>query len=192
MDALWPDMNPDAALNSLNQTIYFLRRVFEADYDEDSSAGYLRQESDVVWLDQDLVTSRSRTCVSLIDRVETLADPELVAQLSQEYLGRFALDFSYDDWATDYRDWLHIAYLRAIESAVQADMASGHFERGIALARRALEVDPRLDALELSLVRLLRGAGAHTAAAEQYERYAEIQKREFGVDILQSEMRTDK
>jgi DNA-binding SARP family transcriptional activator len=182
MEALWPDMNPDAALNSLNQTIYFLRRIFEPAYEEDSSAGYLRQESDVVWLDPDLVTSRSRTCAGLMAQLETEASPELVRALSDEYVGRFALDFSYDDWATDYRDWLHIAYLRAIEGAVQSDMASGHFARGIALARRALEVDPRLDALELSLVRLLKGAGAHSAAAEQYQRYAEIQKRDFGVD----------
>ena len=29
MDALWPDFDPADALNSLNQTVYFLRRVFE-------------------------------------------------------------------------------------------------------------------------------------------------------------------
>ena len=36
LDALWPDLDPDVAINSLNQTIYFLRRVFEQDYSKTS------------------------------------------------------------------------------------------------------------------------------------------------------------
>ena len=38
IDALWPDLSPDVAVNSLNQTVYFLRRVFEPTYVEDLSA----------------------------------------------------------------------------------------------------------------------------------------------------------
>ncbi|HVA86968.1 MAG TPA: AAA family ATPase, partial [Candidatus Saccharimonadales bacterium] len=41
LEALWPDSEPDTAMNSLNQTVYFLRRVFEPNYKEDVSAGYL-------------------------------------------------------------------------------------------------------------------------------------------------------
>ena len=46
LDALWPDLEPGVALNSLNQTVYFLRRVFEPTYREEATPGYLRQESD--------------------------------------------------------------------------------------------------------------------------------------------------
>ena len=59
MDALWPEFDPADALNSLNQTVYFLRRVFEPEYKDDLSPGYVRHESDVIWLDGDLVESRS-------------------------------------------------------------------------------------------------------------------------------------
>ena len=38
-------------MNSLNQTIYFLRRVFEADFSDELSPGYLHHESEVIWLD---------------------------------------------------------------------------------------------------------------------------------------------
>jgi DNA-binding response OmpR family regulator len=34
LDTLWPELAPDVAINSLNQTIYFLRRVFEEDFNE--------------------------------------------------------------------------------------------------------------------------------------------------------------
>ena len=32
LDALWPDLEPLVAVNSLNQTVYFLRRVFESTF----------------------------------------------------------------------------------------------------------------------------------------------------------------
>ena len=55
VDALWPDQDPDAASNSLNQTVYFLRRVFEPQYVEDVSPGYVHHEADLLWLDSELV-----------------------------------------------------------------------------------------------------------------------------------------
>ena len=51
LDSLWPDLDPEIAVNSLNQTVYFLRRVFEESYSDDLSPGYVHHDSDVVWLD---------------------------------------------------------------------------------------------------------------------------------------------
>ena len=51
LDALWPELDPEVAINSLNQTLYFLRRVFEENYSEDLSPGYVHHNSDVLWLD---------------------------------------------------------------------------------------------------------------------------------------------
>ena len=39
LEALWPDLDPVDAVNSLNQTVYFLRRVLEEDYVDDLSPG---------------------------------------------------------------------------------------------------------------------------------------------------------
>jgi ATP/maltotriose-dependent transcriptional regulator MalT/DNA-binding SARP family transcriptional activator len=182
MDAMWPDMDPTAALNSLNQTLYFLRRVFEPAYSEDTSAGYVHQESDIVWLDPVLVQSRSAMSAELVAEYANAPSPEGVRRLSDTYVGRFALDFAYEDWANDFRESLHVGYLHVIESSIREDIQTGHFERGIEIARRALELDPGLDTLELSLLRLLKNAGAHSAAAEQYGRYAHLLREELGVD----------
>ncbi len=182
MDALWPEIEPDAAINSLNQTVYFLRRVFEPEYREDLSPGYVNQESDLIFLDGDLVHSASGRCTWLIGEIDRMRSPERVDDLSESYTGRFAADFAYEEWATDYRDWLHVAYLQIIETEIADEIASGRHERGVRLARRALEVDPRLDTLGLSLLRLLKGSGAHSAAAEQYERYASLLRSEIGVE----------
>ena len=62
------------------------------------------------------------------------------------------------------------------------DMASGHHDRAIELARRALERDPSVESLELALLRLYRTTGAHAAAAEQYAHYATVLREELGVE----------
>ena len=66
LDALWPELDPEVAINSLNQTLYFLRRVFEENYSEDLSPGYVHHDSDVIWLDRSWSSSRSVECRRLI------------------------------------------------------------------------------------------------------------------------------
>jgi LuxR family transcriptional regulator, maltose regulon positive regulatory protein len=182
IDAIWPEMAPDVAVNSLNQTVYFLRRVFEQGYKEDFSAGYVHHDSDVLWLDPELIHSRTQACRQMIDAMGSNHSPADVDALSELYLGKFALDFSYEDWAVPYRDALHVAYLEIIEAAVNRDIETGHHDRGIRLARKALSIDPDLESLELSLLRLYRVTGAHAAAAEQYAHYAAYLRDELGVE----------
>ena len=60
LDAIWPDLSPDTAVNSLHQTIYFLRRVFEPNYREGVSAGYLQFDGEVLTLDKHSWTAERR------------------------------------------------------------------------------------------------------------------------------------
>jgi DNA-binding SARP family transcriptional activator len=182
MEALWPEFDPADALNSLNQTVYFLRRVFERSYKDDLSPGYLHHESDVIWLDGDLVTSRSQRCLDLLRSMPPEPNPDDVNELAVTYQGLFALDFTYEEWATDFRTSLHSNYLQIIERAVASDTANGHFERGIRLARRALDLTPEADQIELSLLRLYRLHGSHAAAAEQYAHYAAAMRENLGLE----------
>jgi DNA-binding SARP family transcriptional activator len=182
IDALWPDLSPDVAANSLNQTVYFLRRVFEPGYVDDLSAGYVNHSSDVLWLDSELVSSRSANCLAILDDIRADPSPDRVQRLSQEYTDRFALDFAYEEWAVPFRSALHVAYLEVVESAVTRDMATGHHDRAIQLARNALDLDPTVESLEVALLRLYRATGAHAAAAEQYGHYATALKDDLGIE----------
>jgi DNA-binding SARP family transcriptional activator len=181
-EGLWPDMSPAGAINSLNQTIYFLRRLFEPHYAEETTAGYLHQESDLLWLDDQLISARSRRAVELIEAYSRASDSAAAVDLANSYGGRFALDFAYEEWSSDFREWLHVGYLNVVETQIRADIDQGAFQRGITIARQALEVEPRNDELELSLLRLLRRAGAHSAAAEQYARYAHVLRSDLGIE----------
>jgi ATP/maltotriose-dependent transcriptional regulator MalT/DNA-binding SARP family transcriptional activator len=182
LEALWPDLEPVDAVNSLNQTVYFLRRVLEEDYVDDLSPGYLHHDSDLIWLDPDLVKSRSNECRRLVKALPASPEPAAVSLLVDEYQGRFALDFEYEEWAAPYRDWLHASFLEIVERAVTGDIETGHFERGINLARRVLDIDPAAEQIEVSLLRLYRASGAHAAAAEQYEHYAGVMRDQLGLE----------
>ena len=182
LDALWPDFDPADALNSLNQTVYFLRRVFEPRFQEDLSPGYLNHEGDLVWFDQALVGSRSQRCWDLIRSMPVNPTSASVAELSHAYLGPFALDFAYEEWATAYRSNLQSSYLQIVEKSVYSDIESGHFDRGILLARRALDACPEADSIELSLLRLYKLSGSHAAAAEQYSHYSVWVRDTLGIE----------
>ncbi|MGI8929408.1 MAG: BTAD domain-containing putative transcriptional regulator [Candidatus Limnocylindrales bacterium] len=181
IDSLWPDHDPGSALNSLNQTVYFLRRVFEPEYIEDTSPGFVGQDGETIWLDPELVDSRSHRCQQIVRAMVGPPSPAEAIALANEYRGRFALDFAYEDWSAPFRDALHAAYLRVMEHAIRIDLDTGHFGRGIFLAERAAEVDAEAEEIQVALVRLYRLSGAHAAAAEQYGHYAQAM-RELGAD----------
>jgi DNA-binding SARP family transcriptional activator len=182
LEGLWPDLAPQIAVNSLNQTVFHLRRVFEPRFSEEVTPGYVRQDSGVVWLDTELITSRSMQTRAAIRAVESDPSPANVEHLSDIYRGRFALEFAYEEWAVAYRESLHAAYLETIEKAVIADTNSGAFDRAIGLARKAIEVDPDAEEIELSLLKLYRRTRAYAAAAEQYVHYAAMLRNDLGLE----------
>jgi ATP/maltotriose-dependent transcriptional regulator MalT/DNA-binding SARP family transcriptional activator len=183
-DALWPELAPEAATNSLDQTAHMLRRSFEPEANSQTSAGYLNIRGDLVWLDADLVKSRSSECLTLIEATQDDPSPELVAKLAETYTGRFAADFIYEDWAGPFRDTLHAGFLDRIEQAILADTKCGIFDRAIATAQRALTGDPEADQIELCLIRLYRLTGADAAAHDRYQHYAAMMREQLGVEPL--------
>jgi ATP/maltotriose-dependent transcriptional regulator MalT/DNA-binding SARP family transcriptional activator len=178
LEALWPDLDPGVAVNSLNQTVYFLRRVFEPHYVEDESANYLHHDGDVVRFDAELVSSQSTLCRDLLEQARNTLDPDEIEQVSKSYSGRFAVDFEYEDWASPYRETLHALYLDVIEQALRADSDAGRFDRAGKLARRAMAIDAEAASLEVALLRLYRQTGSHAAAAEQYSHYSAASRDE--------------
>ena len=182
LDALWPEMDPEAGANSLNQSAYFLRRVLEPECQDDTSAGYLRSRSDLIWLDGELVGSRSADCLALLGQMRRDSSPDLVVSLAESYRGRFAVDFIYDDWASSFRDTLHASFLDRMERAITLDTQTGAFDRALSLAQLTLQADPDAEQIELCLLRLYRRTNATAAAAEQYVHYAGVMREQLGVE----------
>ena len=182
LEALWHDNDPDQAINSLHQTVYFLRRIIEPSYTDDLSPGYVNQDSEILWLDSELITSRSVRCKEMMRSLGAEPPISSVLILAEEYRGRFALDFTYEDWASAHRESLHAKYLEVMERAIATSTAMGRFSEAMELARAVLETDPSLDQIEASLVKMYRLLGAHAAAAEQYQHYTTVLRDDLGVE----------
>ena len=169
------------------QSIHCTRRstscaaYFEPGYREGVGAGYVQFDGEVLSLDADLVDSRSRLAWRLVGSLQR-GDHASIDRLLATYTGKFALDFSYEEWATAYRENLHAAVLGVVEDEVTALIQGGDAETAILHAQRDSAVDPSADAIELQLLRAYKRGGRHAAAAEQYAHYASMVRDDLGAE----------
>jgi DNA-binding SARP family transcriptional activator len=188
LEALWPDTDPAAAVNSLNQTLYFLRRDIDPTYDDDYSAPYVHFESDLVWLDAELTAADSQAFHERATRaMATPGDVDEAEQTLALYGGRFAPEFEYEEWASGWRELLHAQYLHLGETLVARLIRDDRMWEAAELAVGVLHVDSGAEHLERELIWLYGALGARSAAAEQYGHYAEVQRAEYGVEPLSLE-----
>ena len=184
MEALWPDQTPKSALNSLHQTIFFLRRELEPWYEDGASADYLHMDAEIVRLDQDLFQVDSiafaRQAAEII-RTGTAATrgPEMVAR----YRGHFAPEFEYEDWAEEWRTHLHTTYLRLAHATSSALVADRRYGEVVEVLTPVAALDPAAYELRGTLVGCLAAAGAKDAALAQFRSLAIAHERDLGVPV---------
>jgi DNA-binding SARP family transcriptional activator/tetratricopeptide (TPR) repeat protein len=180
---LWPDLDAAAAANSLNQTLYFVRRDIEPGFDEAVSVNYVLYEGEMLRLEPELVEVDSWSFQRRASRTERRAASvyELLALL-EEYSGTFSPEFAYEDWAIEWREQVHTTYLDLVAYAQTRLRELGWLDEAIAVTQRALAVDPKAIDLERSLVWLYGATGSGAAAAEQYRHYASACEAELGIE----------
>ena len=152
LEALWPDLAPDTAGNSLHQTIYFLRRVFEPDYREGLSAGYVTYDGELVALSEALCDSLSRRCWRAIRRIP--ADAGVPGRTAR------ALQRPVCAWTSPTKTGLATTATTCTRPfsapprlGSSGDFSLGDFEAAIKAGHRILAVDPDADGIELLLLR---------------------------------------
>ena len=167
IDALWPNAEPQAGLNSLNQAIYHLRRAIDPDYDaapEGSATPYVRHEAEIVSMNPELVQFDSARLNAQLNRIRVRPRAEELEELLDYYHGPFGAELPFEPWAERYRSTLEVGLLTVVERAIAAAHAAGDYDRAINLAARAARVDPEDGGLLESLAMLLAEDGAMTGA----------------------------
>jgi DNA-binding SARP family transcriptional activator len=173
LDELWPDNDPGSASNSLNQSLYFLRRDIDPWYEDHLSIEYVPFEGDIVWLDPDLVRvdSSSFLAATRAERAN-LGDADRVLSVLSQYGGQFAPEFEYDEWAMPWRSRVHVAFLDFAHLAVNRLIRDGRLADAQDVALKAFEVDPESRDLERKLIGLYWRRGVRSAARAQYAHFA--------------------
>lgn len=173
IDALWPDAEAQAGLNSLNQAIYHLRRALDPDYDlalqEGTPTPYIRHEAEMVTVNLELVRFDSAQLRTTLDAVRRRARVDQIDDLLDSYLGPFGIEVPFEPWAEQHRSALDVGIFAIVEREMVAAYSVGDIDRAIDLALRAVRIDPTDGAMLEHLALLLEEsgsiAGARRAAA---------------------------
>ncbi len=186
LDDLWPDADPASAINSLNQSLYFLRREIDPWYEDGQSPDYIGFAGDLVWLNADLVRSDSAEFLGALQKWKPGSAAETLEVLSR-YSGHFAPEFEYEEWALSYRSKLKAKFLEIATSSISRMIRTRDLEGARSIALLALEVDDTPSDIERALIWLHWRLGARSAARAQFEHLMRIDER----DGLQPEPLSD-
>lgn len=181
MDALWPDQSPKSALNSLHQTLFFLRRDIEPYYEDGCTADYIRMESDMVFLDRDLFQVDSVAFHrQASDILTTGRARDRGPELLRLYRGSFAPEFEYEEWAEEWRSHLHATYLHLARSTAMALIDQRKYGAAAECLSHVITVDPMALELRGTLVGCLAVTGSRDAALAHYRAISAVHTRELG------------
>ncbi|MEP7378285.1 MAG: BTAD domain-containing putative transcriptional regulator [Chloroflexota bacterium] len=177
LDDLWPDADPGSASNSLNQSLFFLRRNIDPWYEDGLSVDYVHFEGDLVWLDADLTRIQSSTFIqSARDARRSGAAAADASSTLRAYAGRFAPEFEYDEWAMNWRHRLHAEFLGLATASLDQLESSGDLSEARDIASHVLDVDSTAREIEQRLVRIYWKLGARSAALSQYEHLVSLDR----------------
>jgi DNA-binding SARP family transcriptional activator len=179
LDDLWPDADPASAMNSLNQSLYFLRREIDPWYEDEISVDYVGFGGELLWLDPALVFTDSSNFLRVATAVrnqDALASEAL--DLVRSYRGLFAPEFEYEEWAIDWRTKVHSVLLDVAHEAIDRLTAVDDVKGAREVAAAVLDVDPTASDIERALISLLWRTGATSAAKAQYEHLVRIEARD--------------
>jgi DNA-binding SARP family transcriptional activator len=181
MEDLWSEQPPQSALNSLHQTMFFLRRLLEPWQEDGLTSAYVRMDADVVLLNPELFQIDSvafvRQATSLISARQA---PTQGPGLLRLYRGTFAPEFEYEPWAEDWRTQVHSTFLRLADVASRELIQVGDIAEATDLLTHVTSMDPTALDLRGRLVQTMAMLGAKDAAAAQYRGLVTAYDREVG------------
>ena len=174
LDILWPESDPAAAVNSLNQAVFQLRRVLDPGFRDGVSPPYVLSSVDSVQLNPDLVVTdldEFRRVATQLDGASSATVSERMASLVDIVRGEFLAELRYEDWAVRTRTAIH-SEVRDVLLPIAAGSTLASPDLAVRAACALLELDPYDEAAQLAMARQLNASGRRAAAKAAIVRYA--------------------
>jgi DNA-binding SARP family transcriptional activator/membrane-associated phospholipid phosphatase len=164
MAMLWPEADPDRGRHSLNQGIYYLRRIIGTDWVE------LRGERCVVapWVVTD---------VQELEQAATAGQHSEVLRLYGGALlegAPLAATAEFDMWVDARRAAIDRLHRRARRDHIGALLAAGEKEAALHCAEEWCRLDPLEDEAQHRVIELLAASGQRAAALQQFGSYQRL------------------
>jgi DNA-binding SARP family transcriptional activator len=174
-DLLWPDSDGDAAVNSLNQTVFQLRRMLDSSYRTGDTPEYVISTSDQVGFDPDLVHTDldelRRLGNRLIDATWTQRQ-EIATRMVSLVKGEFLAELKYEPWASRMQLLVQADVRRHLLPIAQGTPSTYRIDVATRAAHALLALDQFDEAAMLALVDCLAASGQRVAARDLLLKYA--------------------
>jgi predicted ATPase/DNA-binding SARP family transcriptional activator/DNA-binding CsgD family transcriptional regulator/Tfp pilus assembly protein PilF len=181
MEALWPDLGPEAAANNLRVALHAARRVLDPDPAVASrclaSRGEqlaLRPEGHL-WVD---VEAFEEATAAARRAREPAAHRAAIAL----YTGELLPEDRYEEWAEEKREELRATYVSLLGELAALYEERGEFGPAIETLRRAVTVEPTDEEAHVGLMRLYAVSDRQREALAQYERLREVLSGKLGTE----------
>jgi len=169
IDILWPESDPNSAINSLNQTVFQLRRYIDRAYRGGESPEYLVSTSEQVGLNPELVHTDLSEIRRLPSRlgVADWQDRQVIARRCVKLVrGEFLADLRYEDWANRQQLTVHGEIRENLLPIALAPITSFDVDVSAQAAAALLNLDPFDEAAILALADCLSQSGRRAAARQ--------------------------
>jgi DNA-binding SARP family transcriptional activator len=168
IDTLWPATDADAAVNSLNQTVFQLRRYIDPAYRGGESPEYVISTSEQVALNPELV----HTDLEEIRRLPAKATGDWKQRQASArraialVRGEFLADLRYEEWTTVQQVSVHTEIRERLMPIALSAGTSYEVDVAISAAMALTCLDPFDEGAVIALAKCLADSGRRVAARD--------------------------
>jgi LuxR family maltose regulon positive regulatory protein len=192
LDALWPEMEQDAAANNLRVTVNRLTKALEPDRPDGAPPSYIVQQGDTYSFntasDHQLDTTEFAGAVAEGQRAERRGQRGAAIIAFRRaiilYGGPYLPDNLYEDWTVVERERLAMLFNDAAIRVGTLLLDEGAAHEVIGLAWRVLENDRAYEDAYRLLIRAHAALGERSSALRIYARCVAVLREELGVEPL--------
>ncbi|GCE14448.1 DUF6788 family protein [Tengunoibacter tsumagoiensis] len=186
MEALWPDLESDAAGGRLDRAVYSLRQLFEPQRDRLANSPLLLTEREMIvladapkiWIDADAFEQA-------LKRAHASADPGEKEKFFQDaanlYGGPFLPEETKNEWTLGRRETLQRSWIGLLLEQAELFIQRDALNNAIEPLNRLLSIDPTNEAAVQSLMKLLMQLGRRAEAIRAYKRLREVLQAEYHI-----------
>ena len=185
-DMFWSESSQLQAMSNLRDVLHSLRKYLKPYVNITRYSVTLNPEAGV-WLDVNELASALKTIQADEGELSKVSAGNLETALAlyrSEFLDGFYIRGAprFDEWQLSERERIRLGTLDALFSLVVYHENIGKYKKGIHYARRAIDIEPLMEAGHQQLMRLLDFSGRSSEALIQYEKCREILSNELGVE----------
>lgn len=179
IDVLWPDVDPESALNSFGKALHAARRVLEPDLPRRQDSAYLRLADSMLVLNTEHVVVDADVFERLSENAIRSGDISAYQSAIMAYGGELLPEDRYEAWCAERRSVLAELHLRLLVGLAEVYERRGACNDAADRLREVLRQDPTREAAHRQLMRLYARMGTPDQAVRQFHLCAEMLRREL-------------